>query len=905
MAQYELRADYDGDGVVSSSEAEYARRGSSSGAKVVPNVDRDDRKLPGAAVAGGKPTLDWALTAKSAQDDEPALLRVRAIDPLPAGSRLWLRAAGDLREFTRLSDRYGRNIPMEGLADFPLLMTADKEDFLLDTFVFAASPLLGSKAAAANPRELRLSLIGTTPGTAPVVLDTAAFEVPRLFMLDDLAPAERLYIAEALDQENEGSMRDVEQAAARARVPVVRVPVDLNAGDLWLQDQFQLAWCRTPKGARRFLLHLPRLRANSTYLGISANLAPFVAQHFPSKDLGLIEDFWQRSFEVTDVRGVKEWMSFEDSQLPFLEMGRVFRTRLMLLRIAADLIRRLNLPERDKDATELESYLGSETVGLMEAMEHIPLIQALVAALLGRAAAAETTPAAADVWRTQRAALPTRVRSSLGSLEAPRPGVLAFPVRPYTTIEIDSTEADRLFERLDIVHDSLNFGGNLECSPPLPSATMGKIVIGTTGASGGKADPDLLNYLTGQGAQPLVPVDTSWLKVGHVDEMMGFVPHSSAGFATVRASSALGSALLRNALVVYRHDLPAHDDHQPGRPIAPADRATTRGQHPVTMMLRGRHWRHIHPVGAFEPNEPPEIFREHSARLRPNASGVMTGVSGVRAADLYQPGPFAPTADDKVGMRRYPAAMSVIEFELAESQGNEAIEERFLAPLGALLDKAFPNIPALRVPVLYDDPPRVPSGKGEFAHEFRRSVGAFLPNASNLQVLGNVVLVPKPFGPRMRPEHAGQVVRASLAQTWPDFKPPKMNPQWFASRGLDICRLWLRGEKYNGMAGNASAVAVLAQLFADGFPTETKPLEIEKQIREANRRVLDADGSLKTGWQLVTIPEKTVDLFEACTMAVLQSAGVDVTFVDSWTYHVQAGEIHCGTNVLRSVRKAY
>lgn len=898
MARFELRADYDGDGVVSSGDAEYGRRQSSSGAKIVPNLDRDDRKLPTSAAATGKPTLDWALTAKSGQDNEPALLRVRAVEPMPPGSTLVLRTSGELGGFVRLSDNYGRNIAMEGYADFPLAMSGAETEFWVDTFVFAASPLLESPSAAANPRELQLRLIGTEAGMAPVTLDTGVFEVPRLFILDDLAPAERLYIAEAVKEENEGSIRDVEAVAAKARVPVVRVPVDVNMGDLWMQDQFQLAWCRTPKGPRRFLLHLPRLRANSTVLGISANLAPFVAQHFPSKDLGLIEDFWKRQFEITDVRGVKEWMQFEDSQVPYLEMGRIFRTRLMLLQTASDLVRRLNLPDSDGEKRELASYVEAGKVGVIDAMGQIPLLQSLASSLLRRAATAATTPAAAAALRAQRSALPARVASAMGSLRQPRPEVLALPVSPNKKVEIDATEADRLFDRLEIVHDSLNFGGNLECSPPLPSATMGKIVIGHTGADGCKADPDLLVYLAGQGAQPVVTVDTSWLKVGHVDEMMSFVPHASSpsGFATVRASSLLGIQLLRNALIVYRNDLSVSDDHQPGRTIPPAGRLTTRGKHPVTMMLRGRYWRHIHPVGAFEPNEPPEIFREHSALLQPN-------VSGTAASDLYRPGPFAATADDKVGVRHYPAAMSLIEFEIAQSAGNDAIEERFLAPLGAQLGSAFPGVPALRVPVLYDDPRRLPVGDGTFEHDFRRSVGAFLPNAANMQVLGNTVLVPKPYGPRMRPDHAGPVIRASLAQTWPDFKVPRLDAHWFASRGLDEVRLWVRAEKYNQMAGNASAVAALAKWFQDGFAAGTALADIEKQIRLANPRALDADGSLKTGWQQVTIPEKTVDLFEACTVAVLQSAGVDVVFVDSWLYHIQAGEIHCGTNVLRSVRK--
>lgn len=30
-------------------------------------------------------------------------------------------------------------------------------------------------------------------------------------------------------------------------------------------------------------------------------------------------------------------------------------------------------------------------------------------------------------------------------------------------------------------------------------------------------------------------------------------------------------------------------------------------------------------------------------------------------------------------------------------------------------------------------------------------------------------------------------------------------------------------------------------------------------------------------------------------------AGEDIVFIDSWYYHIRNGEIHCGTNVLRTI----
>ena len=49
-------------------------------------------------------------------------------------------------------------------------------------------------------------------------------------------------------------------------------------------------------------------------------------------------------------------------------------------------------------------------------------------------------------------------------------------------------------------------------------------------------------------------MDTTWLEVGHVDELLSFVPSTErAGFAMLRASSGLALSLIRGALAAHRH----------------------------------------------------------------------------------------------------------------------------------------------------------------------------------------------------------------------------------------------------------------------------------------------------------------------------------------------------------------
>ena len=100
------------------------------------------------------------------------------------------------------------------------------------------------------------------------------------------------------------------------------------------------------------------------------------------------------------------------------------------------------------------------------------------------------------------------------------PGKLTVISETFGEIVFTKKEVNKLNERLSILHSSLNYGGNLEVSGPIKGAPFGKVVLGTHKS----ADPDLVHFLKRQQVQPLVDVDTSWLDVAHVDEIMSFLP---------------------------------------------------------------------------------------------------------------------------------------------------------------------------------------------------------------------------------------------------------------------------------------------------------------------------------------------------------------------------------------------
>lgn len=82
-----------------------------------------------------------------------------------------------------------------------------------------------------------------------------------------------------------------------------------------------------------------------------------------------------------------------------------------------------------------------------------------------------------------------------------------------------------------------DFGGNVEVSPPAAGAPLGRIVVGAN------AGTMVKNFLKRQRVQAkrngntweLIELGTSWLAVGHVDEVISFVP-GGGGFAIAVAS---------------------------------------------------------------------------------------------------------------------------------------------------------------------------------------------------------------------------------------------------------------------------------------------------------------------------------------------------------------------------------
>ncbi len=76
---------------------------------------------------------------------------------------------------------------------------------------------------------------------------------------------------------------------------------------------------------------------------------------------------------------------------------------------------------------------------------------------------------------------------------------------------------------LDPLNQWLDGYGNLEVTPPIPNYPMGRIYYGK--ADGKTLHPDVVEFLKAQQVQgPPVAIDTSWLMIRHVSEIINFIP---------------------------------------------------------------------------------------------------------------------------------------------------------------------------------------------------------------------------------------------------------------------------------------------------------------------------------------------------------------------------------------------
>ena len=924
-----IYADFNRDGTLSASPSDRQRALDRPGAILLPNLNADTVPVTGSSLRQGRARLDRDLGVVGATERDLTQIQVVVDAPGATGGILALRDRD--RRAVRVYDSSGAIVLGIGASDDPL------------THAFPANPtpqtyrVEGVEVPGFPDGRLRgeirltlLSIDGSGMEVAPrdeVILTIAPF-----LLADNAAAPEVLYISQG--ENNEPSLRDVFRAfdvawttlpttvsrhrGRRIRCELVVVPENLSGKDSWMQDQFEVGWFAAPHRTLRAVLHLPRLRSNFVAVQAGANLSGFVAQHFPRQGIGLIQELWNPDIQVFRPDGQTVRLShhavfeigsiIERAQSAYNAMRRVerFQNASPTLLEGEDRPAILGVPAgvavralTDRAATALAS--PGQPPRNVDRGEYTDRLNALKGLLRRHQAALgqdiTITPPTGDTYRldvTTRSEGTIRFEEQRDAAEQ----IIAFggPAGPARSLS-------QMEAQFDTLMGSHNYGGNIEVSPPAPAAPFGLTFVGSPDLGNTK----LWSFLASQGYQPLVPVRTDWLSVGHVDEILSFAPVRGRrdDFVALRASPALALDILLRARDLYQSGLstspesPRLRDETEERRIPWAYRDAIGGAHPVTRMLRGKHWLYLPAErGGSSDLEPPRLFQ----RLMYEYRAIQRQGSATRVR-------FD-------GRRTYDASISIREFLAKGRRYNLRVEDDYLAqrlideiaeeallpeeeqptnipPLEEVLIGRIPDLDILPLPVLFDLPTA-------------GTTIAYTPNVINMQYLGTHVLVPKPYGPRMSPDDVSQVLRPLLPQGLQGFA----NRPYFRRHRLDRVYHWAQSDPALLRRDDARA---LARRFRDGFPESMDLEEIRRRIRNhrdnrgifhrdtrATRDTRESRGQLRDGLHRLRIPEDTVDLFEAYVYIVLKErCGLRPHFVDSWSYHLHSGQIHCGTNVIR------
>lgn len=172
---------------------------------------------------------------------------------------------------------------------------------------------------------------------------------------------------------------------------------------------------------------------------------------------------------------------------------------------------------------------------------------------------AVTDPFIQDVFKPTTAAMPApeggqhvmRVLLRSANVEDPTKGVLRVNGRFLFTHlrgrDVGAVQqVDLRWARKHVRDQTLNSAGNFGTIPPHPDFPVGRIIAGS--APGHRPDPSFMRLLQAQALQRPLTIDTSWLTVGHVDEIVGFVPSATPrGWSLIAADPRIGLQLLRDA----------------------------------------------------------------------------------------------------------------------------------------------------------------------------------------------------------------------------------------------------------------------------------------------------------------------------------------------------------------------
>jgi hypothetical protein len=884
MSLYSLNADYDRNGVLNASRSEYSARTVKPGAIVVPNVDADGVRLPTSVRCGSAPTPDISMNPKSGNDNDLIGIAVIA-NPGTDTSQHKVELKFSDRDAQRLRIYDSARHLMTGNSNagyvrFPLTFKTNRVDLLLEALTFNESPKgpslssTGSQTQGQINTEITMHLDVFDLTGKLLEHDTGIVSISPLILLGDTYATEKLYMCDISRSptclsDNTPSFIEVQNAIGGIRsVQFVTIPLSISRGDSWVQDQFQVGYCQGAGLLMKVIFHLPRLRSDIVLTSSVDSLICMATDYFPSTNMGTFNDFWIRSIPIKDVDQGTQNVSFTNTVELVILFNKVFDVHDYMWRIVME-VDPSKIPTLDP-STDLVSIINN-----------LNELKNQVLKVLDHAIDTETDKVKRIRLRNTKTDILMRVPALLREIYFRNDGALIAKTQ-HLTLALETKNIEDIIASLLQLHSSHNYGGNIEVTPPSVMAPLGRIVIGNSSDETGKTvmDPSLLAFLRMQQVQPLLEIDTSWLHVGHVDEIISFgTPSDPSKFPIIMAAPRKALQILEQVFLLNTQDLSEYDVGKDlyGRPLSLGDSNMARGAHPVTALLRGKQWLQV-----FRPDEPPIVFPPKIYRKM----NLYYGDIGM-STRLFYP---VPWADDHF----YDARISVREMLYFGRVANNLVQEK-MDEIKKLVSKELEEMPIIELPVLFDD----------YNPDFEKTI-AFTPDLINFQIVNNYILIPRPYGPRMSIEDTIEVLKKVLDKKYYKY----LNKQYFNRKGLNKTWHWAidtfdaLSHVITGPYKHTVTVNLdwLATQFKDGFFPETDIDKIKKKIRtaRANAGKFLPGGNLRPGWHKIKIPENKVDVFEAYTQIMLEGTGLVVKWVDSWYYHVRSGGIHCGTNAIRT-----
>ncbi len=449
-----------------------------------------------------------------------------------------------------------------------------------------------------------------------------------------------------------------------------------------------------------------------------------------------------------------------------------------------------------------------------------------------------------------------------------------------------------VFDGVAVDQSSLEYGGNLEVSPPVMADTaaeplgaagpavaahgpapLGKIILGEgrpelfdTGDSDagdldrGRVSADLARAFQDHD----LPMDTAatveTVRAGHE----WFVEHGQR-FWIRRSDGRLRVHLSRESAADYRRFL----EGQRVQPIVTVDTS----------------WLMVGHVDEFMSIVPATAGKPYRLLMASSKLGIDLFTI---ADEIHRRGPAAHPLTDVHRGRTWTTGESSIpvagllgrmaDFNKAlQSKRLDWIEGRLRRSLGLSAGDV------VRLPVVFEELPTDYVRKLGAIIKVGSSLtqlqtAAYTPDVVNLQVFDKHLLVPKPFGARMKALDVIEVLgRLGLGAIAPGSLAHLVGHS-----------IWVTKD------------TTAAKLSTDfGVPAAV----IKGDPKNAGK--FSAPGKVIRDWDEIWIPEDTIDLTEAYVDTALTRLGLQVHFIDDWDwYHRNEGEVHCGTNVKRTPAEA-